>query len=127
MEDIKYLKLLSNQYPNVPAVSTEIINLKAILNLPKSTEHFLTDLHGEHKAFQHMLRTASGVIKYQIEQIFSDNLDKSKKNELATLIYYPEDKLKLLKNEKELTNEWYRTSLNRIIKLCKEVSSTYTR
>jgi fructose-1,6-bisphosphatase-3 len=74
-----------------------------------------------------MLRTASGVIKYQIEQIFSDNLDKSEKNELATLIYYPEDKLKLLKNEKELTNEWYRTSLNRIIKLCKEVSSTYTR
>ena len=127
MEDINYLKLLSNQYPNVPAVSTEIINLKAILNLPKSTEHFLTDLHGEHKAFQHMLRTASGVIKYQIEQIFSDELDIPEKNELATLIYYPEEKLNLLKNKNELTSEWYKNSLNRIIKICKEVSSTYTR
>lgn len=127
MEDKKYLKLLSNQYPNVPAVSTEIINLKAILNLPKSTEHFLTDLHGEHEAFQHMLRTASGVIKYQIDQIFSNKLDKQEKNELATLIYYPEEKLKLLKNQKELTKKWYTTFLNRIIKLCKVVSSTYTR
>ncbi|MCF8001486.1 MAG: fructose-1,6-bisphosphatase [Halanaerobiales bacterium] len=127
MEDINYLKLLSNQYPNVPAVSTEIINLKAILNLPKSTEHFLTDLHGEHKAFQHMLKTASGVIKYQIDQIFSDDLDISEKNELATLIYYPEEKLNLLKENRELTDEWYKNSLNRIIKICKEVSSTYTR
>ncbi|MFO7815865.1 MAG: fructose-1,6-bisphosphatase [Halanaerobiales bacterium] len=127
MEDIRYLKLLSNQYPNVPAVSTEIINLKAILNLPKSTEHFLTDLHGEHEAFQHMLKTASGLIKYQIEQIFSYDIDDSEKNELATLIYYPEEKLKLLDDKKELTKEWYKTSLNRIIKLCKEVSSIYTR
>lgn len=127
MEDLDYLKLLSNQFPNVPAVSTEIINLKAILNLPKSTEHFLTDLHGENEAFQHMLRTASGLIKYQIEQIFADEITNLEKNELATLIYYPEDKLKSLNDSKKLTEKWYATSLNRIIRLCKEVSSIYTR
>jgi len=128
MENLDYLKLLSNQYPNVPAVSTEIINLKAILNLPKSTEHFLTDLHGEHEAFQHMLRTASGLIKYQVEQLFEDEVSRKERNELATLIYYPEAKLKSLKEEDEdLPKEWYTKSLNRIIKLCKEVSSIYTR
>ncbi len=128
MENIEYLKLLSNQFPNVPAVSTEIINLKAILNLPKGTEHFLTDLHGEHEAFQHMLRTASGAIKYQIEQIFAEEISRKEKNELATLIYYPEAKLKSLKGEEEdLPKEWYKTSLNRIVRLCKEVSSIYTR
>src|SRR6056297_2438573 len=128
MENIEYLKLLSNQFPNVPAVSTEIINLKAILNLPKSTEHFLTDLHGEHEAFQHMLRTASGLIKYQIEQIFNDEISRKEKNELATLIYYPEEKINSLKTEDEdLPKDWYITSLNRIVKLCKEVSSIYTR
>lgn len=128
MEDVKYLKLLSNQYPNVPAVSTEIINLKAILNLPKSAEHFLTDLHGENEAFQHMLRTASGLIKYQIEKVFdSDEIRGKTKNELATLIYYPEEKLKSLKNQRDLDKKWYTDSLNKIIKLCKEVSSIYTR
>src|SRR6056297_3581280 len=128
MENLDYLKLLSNQYPNVPAVSTEIINLKAILNLPKSTEHFLTDLHGEHEAFQHMLRTASGLIKYQIEQIFNDEISRKEKNELATLIYYPEEKINSLKTEdKDLPKDLYITSLNRIVKLCKEVSSIYTR
>jgi len=128
MENIEYLKLLSNQFPNVPAVSTEIINLKAILNLPKSTEHFLTNLHGEHEAFQHMLRTASGLIKYQIEQIFNDEISRKEKNELATLIYYPEEKINSLKTEDEdLPKDWYITSLNRIVKLCKEVSSIYTR
>lgn len=128
MDNIEYLKLLSNQFPNVPAVSTEIINLKAILNLPKGTEHFLTDLHGEHEAFQHMLRTASGSIKYQIEQMYDREISRKEKNELATLIYYPEEKLKTLKGEDDqLPKEWYTTSLNRIVRLCKEVSSIYTR
>src|SRR6056297_2890101 len=111
MEDTEYLKLLSDQYPNVPAVSTEIINLKAILNLPKSAEHFLTDLHGENEAFQHMLRTASGLIKYQIEKIFDlEQLKGKSKNELATLIYYPEEKLKSLKNQRNLDKNWYTES-----------------
>lgn len=127
MEDIKYLKLLASQYPNIPAVSTEIINLKAILNLPKSTEHFLTDLHGEDEAFQHILKTASGIIKYQIEQIFGNEIPEEDKNELATLIYYPEEKLKILEEENKLTKDWYKVSLNRILSLCKEVSSIYTR
>ena len=127
VEDVEYLKLLAEQYPNVPAVSTEIINLKAILNLPKSTEHFLTDLHGEDEAFQHMLKTASGLIKYQIEKIFDNEISDSDKNELATVIYYPEEKLKLLKNNNQLSNEWYKKNLNRIVRLSKEVSSVYTR
>ncbi|WP_204700460.1 fructose-1,6-bisphosphatase [Halanaerobacter jeridensis] len=127
MNDLKYLKLLSKQYPNIPAVSTEIINLKAILNLPKSPEHFLTDLHGEYEAFQHMLKTASGLIKFKIDQIFTGVIDADKK-ELATIIFYPEDKLKKLKeSEEELTTEWYKTTLERIIKLCKVISSKYTR
>ena len=127
MDDLKYLKLLSKQYPNIPAVSTEIINLKAILNLPKSPEHFLTDLHGEYEAFQHMLKTASGLIKFKIDQIFTKVSDSNKK-ELATIIFYPEDKLKKLKEgEQELTTDWYKTTLDRIIKLCKVISSIYTR
>ncbi len=127
MKDIEYLKLLSSQYPNIPDVSTEIINLKAILNLPKGTEHFLTDLHGEHKAFEHMLRTASGLIKYKIDQIFSSETSPEERKELAILIFYPGAKLKSLKDEKRLTTEWYTISLNRIIKLCKEFSSIYSR
>ena len=127
MDDLKYSKLLSKQYPNVPAVSTEIINLKAILNLPKSPEHFLTDLHGEYEAFQHMLKTASGLIKFKIDQLFT-KISNSDKKELATIIFYPEDKLKKLKEgEQELTTDWYKTTLDRIIKLCKVISSIYTR
>ena len=86
MTNLKYLKLLSKQYPNIPDVSTEIINLKAILNLPKSTEHFLTDLHGEYEAFDHMLRTASGLIEFKIDQIFAADISKQEKKELLALI-----------------------------------------
>ncbi len=127
MKDIDYLKLLATKFPNIPSVSTEIINLKAILNLPKSTEHFLTDLHGEHEAFQHMLRTASGLIKFKIDGIFADELNKSEREELAALIFYPEEKLDSLNEKGRLSHGWYRNSLNRIIKLCREVSSIYTR
>ena len=123
----KYLKLLSQQYPNVPAVSTEIINLKAILNLPKSPEHFLTDLHGEYEAFQHMLKTASGLINFKIDEIFSDELNAAEKKELATLMFYPEEKLNKLDDEDKLSKEWYKTILDRAIKLCKVISSKYTR
>ncbi|RCW43844.1 MULTISPECIES: fructose-1,6-bisphosphatase [unclassified Halanaerobium] len=127
MRDIDYLKLLSTKFPNVPSVSTEIINLKAILNLPKSTEHFLTDLHGEHAAFKHMLRTASGLIKFKIDMIFGDELNKAEREELAALIFYPEEKIDSLKGKDRLSQDWYKNSLNRIIKLCRDVSSIYTR
>ncbi|MGM0500918.1 MAG: fructose-1,6-bisphosphatase [Bacillota bacterium] len=127
MKDLDYLKLLSNQHPNIPAVSTEIINLKAILNLPKSPEHFLTDLHGEYEAFQHRLRTASGLIEFKIDQIFHTKISNSDKKELATLIFYPEDKLKKLEDKDQLSEDWYKTALDRIIKLCKVISSKYTR
>ncbi len=127
MTNLKYLNLLSKQYPNIPDVSTEIINLKAILNLPKSTEHFLTDLHGEYEAFDHMLRTASGLIEFKIDQIFAADISKQEKKELVALIIYPEMKLKSLKNYNQLSEKWYIISLNRIIKLCKEDSSIYTR
>ena len=127
MKDLEYLKLLAKQHPNIPAVSTEIINLKAILNLPKSPEHFLTDIHGEYESFQYMLRTASGLIKFKIDQIFASNLSETEKQELAAVIFYPEDKLKKLNNKQELTEQWYKTTLDRTIKLCKEISSKYTR
>ena len=92
-EEMKYLKLLSNQYKNINSAATEIINLKAILNLPKGTEHFVSDIHGEADSFSHVLRNASGVIKNQISAIFGESLRSSEKKSLATLIYYPEQKL----------------------------------
>ncbi|TDO72692.1 fructose-1,6-bisphosphatase-3 [Halanaerobium saccharolyticum] len=127
MKDLKYLKLLSEQFPNVPAVSTEIINLKAILNLPKSTEHFLTDLHGEAEAFKYMLKTASGVIEYKIDQIFEDKLTDTEKRELATLIFYPKSKMKELDERGGIPPEWYKEALDYMVQISQEVSSIYTR
>ena len=102
-KDIRYLELLSHDFPNLAAASTEIINLEAILNLPKGTEHFLADLHGEYEAFQHVLRNASGAIKRKVNEIFGNNLREMEKKELCTLIYYPEQKLQLVKEvEKDL-------------------------
>jgi fructose-1,6-bisphosphatase-3 len=127
MKDLKYLQLLSEQFPNIPAVSTEIINLKAILNLPKSTEHFLTDLHGEAEAFKYMLKTASGVIEYKIDQIFSDQLTDTEKRELATLIFYPKSKMKELHERGGIPPEWYKEALDYMVRISQEVSSIYTR
>ncbi len=128
MDEIKYLKLLSEQFPNIPAVSTEIINLNAILNLPKSTELFITDLHGEYESFQYMLNTASGVIEYKIKQIFEGEISEEERRELATLIFYPEEKLDKVREENgKISKEDYTLFLNRAIKLSKEVSSIYTR
>ncbi|MFW5980041.1 MAG: fructose-1,6-bisphosphatase [Halanaerobiales bacterium] len=128
MNELKYLKLLSEQFSNIPAVSTEIINLKAILNLPKSTEHFLTDLHGEYETFQHRLKSASGVIEYKIDKLFGEKISDKEKRELAALIFYPEEKLKNLKKKNEgLSSEKFKTYLNQLIKLCREISSIYTR
>lgn len=126
-EDSRYLELLSLRFPSIAAASTEIINLEAILNLPKGTEHFLADLHGEHEAFQHVLRNASGAIRRKVDEIFGSSLVQSEKKELCTLIYYPEQKLQLVRENVQDMASWYRVTLNRLVKVCQNVSSKYTR
>jgi len=125
--EIHYLRLLSQQYPSIRAASTEIINLSAILELPKGTEHFISDIHGEYEAFLHVLRNGSGSIKRKIEDAFKDSLQSGEKSTLATLIYYPEKKLPLILKETVNSDEWFRVTLFRLIKLCRVVSSKYTR
>lgn len=125
--DLKYLRLLSRSFPTVASASTEIINLEAILNLPKGTEHFLTDIHGEYEAFQHVLKNASGTVKRKVNEIFGNSLRESEKKDLCTLIYYPQEKLELVKAAEDDMNEWYEITLNRLIKVCQSVSSKYTR
>ncbi|GIM28252.1 fructose-1,6-bisphosphatase class 3 [Clostridium polyendosporum] len=126
-EDLRYLRLLSQQYPTINEASTEIINLQAILNLPKGTEHFLTDVHGEYEPFVHVLRNASGVIKRKIEDIFGNALRQSEKKSLATLIYYPEQKLDIVLKQEKNIKDWYKIILYRLIEVCRHVSSKYTR
>ncbi|MDR2899055.1 MAG: fructose-1,6-bisphosphatase [Clostridiales bacterium] len=126
-ERLKYLRLLADSYPNINSASTEIINLKAILNLPKGTEHFLSDIHGEYASFNHILRNASGVIKNYINELFGENLMENEKSYLATLIYYPESKLDFLLRNGQLSDEWYKVTLFRLVKICKRVSTKYTR
>ncbi|MFL0252302.1 fructose-1,6-bisphosphatase [Clostridium neuense] len=124
---IKYLKLLSKQYPTINEAATEIINLKAILNLPKGTEHFLSDIHGEYEQFVHVLKNASGVIRRKIDDIFGNRLMQKDKKSLATLIYYPEQKLDMILRQQKNMDDWYRITLYRLIEVCRNVSSKYTR
>jgi fructose-1,6-bisphosphatase-3 len=126
-EDLRYLQLLARSFPTIAAASTEIINLEAILNLPKGTEHFLADLHGEYEAFQHVLRNASGAIKRKVREIFSETLGNKEQKELCTLIYYPELKLDLVKQSTDDIEDWYFITLNRLVRVCRNVSSKYTR
>ena len=126
-EELKYLTLLSRSFPSIQAASTEIINLQAILDLPKGTEHFLSDLHGEYEAFSHMLRNASGVIKTKVDESFGTTLGETERKTLATLIYYPQQKLELLKREQKDLKDWYRVTLYRLVEVCRQVSSKYTR
>ena len=126
-KDTKYLELLSKSFPTIQAASTEIINLEAILNLPIGTEHFVTDLHGEFEAFQHVLRNASGVIKRKVDELFGPELREQEKKELCTLIYYPELKLKLVKTKEKDISEWYKKNLVNLIKVLEVVASKYTR
>lgn len=126
-KDLRYLLLLSKQYPNAKKASTEIINLQAILNLPKGTEHFISDIHGEYESFTHNLKNASGVIKRKINDIFGNTLMEWEKNSLATLVYYPEEKLAIIKREEKHLDEWYKITLFRLIQLCRVVCSKYTR
>lgn len=126
-ENMRYLQLLAKDFPNVSAVTSEIINLEAILHLPKSTEHFMADIHGEYEAFQHVLRNASGNIKRKVYEIFHDQLNEGELRELCTLIYYPEQKLELLRRSGRNMSEFYQSTLHRLIAVCRNVSSKYTR
>ncbi len=123
----KYLKQLSKTYKNIQEVSEEIINLQAILNLPKGTELFMSDIHGEYEAFIHILNNGSGIIKSKIESIYDKVMTKSEMKDFATLIYYPEEKLNLIKSKEIDLNEWYKITLYRLIEVTKAVSSKYTR
>ena len=125
--DMHYLQLLSNSFPNIAAASTEIINLEAILNLPKGTEHFLADLHGESAAFQHVLKNASGNIRRKVSELFKGDIRESERRELCTLIYYPEEKLQLIKEAEPDIDDWYHITIHRLVAVCRDVSSKYTR
>lgn len=125
--NLDYLRLLAKQYPSIQAASTEIINLSSVLNLPKGTEHFISDVHGEYEAFLHVLKNGSGSIKRKIEEIFANSLTQREKNGLATLIYYPEQKISLILKDCQDPEEWYRLTLFRLIKLCRVMASKYTR
>lgn len=120
ISDLRYLQLLSRSFPTIADASTEIINLEAILNLPKGTEHFLTDIHGEYEAFQHVLKNASGAVKRKVNEIFGHTLRESEKKEICTLIYYPEEKLQLIKEEETDLDDWYLITLNQLVKVCPE-------
>ena len=126
-EELRYLRLLARQYPTVQAASTEIINLQAILNLPKGTEHFISDIHGEYEAVLHILNSCSGVVKEKLDELFGTSLPRAERDQLATLIYYPEEKLELVRRETDDLKEWYRITLHRLIEVCRWVSSKYTR
>ena len=128
--DINYLDLLAHKYDSEEKVVTEIINLEATLNLPKGTEHFVSDLHGEYQAFQHVLRNGSGRVKEKIRDLFQDELSDTELNEFATLVYYPEEKLKLIRDKcvnKQELHQWYTVIIDRMIKLISYSSSKYTR
>lgn len=126
-KDIKYLELLAKSFPSIADASTEIINLEAILHLPKGTEHFLADIHGEAEAFQHVLKNASGTIKRKVDEIFGKTLRESEKRELCTLIYYPKEKLQLIKKTEADIYEWYIVTLNQLVRVLQTVTLKYTR
>lgn len=126
-ERLRYLEQLSELFPTISRASSEIINLQAILNLPKGTEHFLSDIHGEYEAFSHVLRNGSGAISKKIDDVFGHTLSTSDKSALATLIYYPKEKMELVKKEEKDVENWYKVTLYRLIEVCKTVSSKYTR
>ena len=125
--DFKYLQRLAELYPTIAKASTEIINLQSILNLPKGTEHFITDIHGEYEAFSHVLKNGSGSVKKKIDDVFGRTLSAADKDALATLIYYPKEKMDLIARKEKNMDDWYRITLYRLIEICKTVASKYTR
>lgn len=126
-KDLQYLQLLSKSFPTVADASTEIINLQAILNLPKGTEHFLADIHGAYESFQHVLKNASGNIKRKVHEIFGNQIRESELRDLCTLIYYPEQKLEQIKTRERNMDDWYHVTIHQLVKVCRDVSSKYTR
>lgn len=125
--ELRYLKSLAKQYPNIAAASTEIINLQAILNLPKGTEHFMTDIHGEYEQFNHILKNGSGSVRRKIDEEFGNTLSNKDKKSLATLIYYPKEKLEIVMRQEDNIEDWYKITLYRLVQITKRVSSKYTR
>ena len=126
--DERYLKLLAEKFPNISAVATEIVNLEAILSLPKSTEHFLSDLHGESGAFIHMLKNASGVIRRKVDDIYGDTLSEAEKRALCAMIYYPDERLEYYHSLPDINlEEIYRTQLHQVIAVARAVTVKYTR
>ena len=126
-EELRYLRMLARQYPTVQAAGTEIINLRAILNLPKGCEHFISDVHGEHEAFLHILNACSGVVRQRLDEMFSNAVPRAALDELATLIYYPEAKMEQLRPGIADLDEWYRITLHRLVEVCRSLSAQYSR
>lgn len=126
-DNLKYLKLLSDKFPSIQQASTEVINLSAIMNLPKGTEHFLTDIHGEDETFSHVLANASGVVKRKIDEVFGKTLRKKDKNLMAALIYYPQEKLEHVLQNEDDPSEWFAITLQRLAKVARAAASKYTR
>ena len=125
--ELVYLKSLAKQFPTIASASTEIINLEAIMNLPKGTEHFLTDIHGEYEQFNHVLKNGSGSVRSKIDEEFGNTLSLRDKKSLATLIYYPVEKLEIVQEEEDNLEDWYKITLHRLVQMTKRVSSKYTR
>ena len=125
--ELVYLKSLSKQFPTIASAATEIINLQAILNLPKGTEHFLTDIHGEYEQFNHVLKNGSGSVRRKIDDEFGNTLSIRDKKSLATLIYYPAEKLEVVMEEEDNLEDWYKITLHRLVQMTKRVASKYTR
>ena len=125
--DKKYLQLLSKEFPTIDSAACELVNLSAIRSLPKGTEYFFSDIHGEHEAFLHMLKSASGMIKNKIDLALGDTVSADEREKLARLIYYPGKQLKALLRNGELTDGWRRTAIYRLILVCETVSAKYTR
>ena len=126
-EELRYLQRLGELYPTIGKASTEIINLQSILNLPKGTEHFLSDIHGEYEAFSHVLRNGSGAVRKKIDDVFGHTLSNSDKRSLATLVYYPREKISFVKKQESDMENWYKITLYRLIEVCKTTASKYTR
>jgi len=127
MRDLAYLKLMSREYPTLESASSEIVNLMAICGLPKGTEYFFSDLHGEYEAFIHLLRSSSGIIREKIKETFGHIISEEDEIQLANLIYYPDRQIAKLKQEQNYTEDWQRIALYRLVQICKEVSSKYSR
>ncbi len=125
--DLRYLKMLSHQYPTIQAASTEIINLQVIMGLPKGTEHFISDVHGEYEAFLHILNSCSGVVREKLDELFGPCIPRADLDQLATLIYYPREKLEHLQTQIKDMDEWYRITLHRLTDLSRLVSAEHSR